>query len=127
MDRFVSALSRRDLGKLLSCFSRTAPWILVTTEHDDSPVRHGRRKTNTFSYNELSRGMRAGGDFAEFFFDEDDPFVHFVEATQGRPWRDVDGVTFVPPTKLPLNPPVFVRWRIELGRYVIDEIGTPIS
>lgn len=127
MDTFTGALANRNLTALLSCFSRTSHWTLVTTELDADPLRHDKRKTDTFSYKHLSKTVRPGGEFAEFFFDGDDPFVHFVETTRGKPWRAIDPLTFVPDSTVPLNPPAFVRWRLEGGRYVIDEIGTPMS
>jgi hypothetical protein len=122
MQRFVSALNRRDLPGLLRAFPKSGEWYQVaTTENADERLPRHR-----VTYATLKRGLEPDGDFIDFFFDGDDPFAMFVTETSARPWKHQANNKFVPPGAAHI-PAVYVRWRKENGVFVIDEIGSPRS
>ena len=54
----------------------------------------------------------------------DDSLLEVFEVTKFKPWARKSGNTFVPRD---YGPPVYVKWRKENGRFVIDQIGVPES
>lgn len=118
MDQFVRALADRDGDALLQCFSRKKGFLLTGTS--DTPHDSMR-----FSYVQLEKGLKPGGDFVGILFggEGDDNFRDYVEQTAGRAWRTKRPGVFIPPIEYSL--PVFVRWRKEGKRYVVEEIAFP--
>jgi hypothetical protein len=76
-------------------------------------------------YRDIVRKGHPNPEFLDFFFDGDDPFVQFVRRTKGKPWTKKEANTFVPPGGW--NPTVYVRWRVEGDRFVVDQIASPGS
>jgi hypothetical protein len=122
MGEFVMALRKREITKLLSFFSRTGTWSVLATG-DAVPPGNGPHK---MQYRDIVRNGHPTPEFLDFFFDGDDPFVMFVEKTRGKPWVRKNGNTFIPPGG-GWKPAVHVRWRLEGGRFVVDQIASPGS
>jgi hypothetical protein len=118
MAQFVRALQERNVESLLQCFSRKKSFFLTGT----SSTPHDKSR---FSYAQLETGMKPGGDFVGILFggEGDDNFRDYVKETGGRAWRSKPAGIFVPP--IDHNLTVFVRWRREGNRWVVEEIAFP--
>jgi hypothetical protein len=120
MGEFVMALKKREVTKLLSFFPRTGTWSVLATG-EAVPPGNGLHR---MQYRDIVRNGHPTAEFLDFFFDGDDPFVMFVEKTRGKRWARKDGNTFIPPGG-GWKPAVHVRWRLEGGRFVVDQIASP--
>jgi hypothetical protein len=125
MDTFLRALRDKDKDLLLSCFSRTHPFYLTSTE-ERSPKRAA------FTYRALERGLNPGGDFIGFMFGgdhADDSLAAFaVEGQAPLTWVATSPTRFVPATQAsPAGEKaiVSIKWTKHGGRFVVDEIATP--
>lgn len=118
MGFFVKALQDKNVDALLSCFSRKKGFLLTGTS--DTPHDSMR-----FSYAKLEQGLKPGGDFVGILFggEGDDNFRDYVAQTRGAAWQSKGPATFVPPADYSL--PVFVRWKKEGKRFVVEEIAFP--
>jgi hypothetical protein len=117
MAALVTAVHDRDVHRVLECFSRGRPWYLTTTGG-----KKPRRSRYTFV--QLGAGLKDGGNFRGVLLgdDPDDNLRDQIEQTGRRAWRAQSPTTFVPPDDT-VN--VFVKWRREGNRYVVEEIGFP--
>jgi hypothetical protein len=118
MAEFVRALHAKDAAAFLQCFSHKKGFLLTGTS--DKPHDSMR-----FSYPKLEQGLKPGGDFVGILFggEGDDNFRDYVEQSGGAAWRSKQPNVFVPPIEPSL--PVFVRWRKEGKRFVVEEIAFP--
>jgi hypothetical protein len=118
MAEFVRALHAQDAESFLQCFSRKKGFLLTGTS--DKPHDSMR-----FGYAKLEQGLKPGGDFVGILFggEGDDNFRDYVEQSGAAAWRSKQPTVFVPPIEPSL--PVFVRWRKEGGRFVVEEIAFP--
>jgi len=121
MDAFAKALSMRDVDAFLSHFSRRRAFTLLGTI--DEPYRAARIKYADLS-RELHSGDRSQGWYAEFMGDEDESFALSVASAEHRPWKRVGKHKFVLPDD-DANSRMFVVWRKEGPRWVIDTIAIP--
>jgi hypothetical protein len=118
MAALVRAIHDRNVPRVLACFSRTKPWYVTTT---------GGKKAlrSRYTFAQLETGLKDGGDFRGVLLgdDPDDNLRDQIEETGRRPWRARGPATFVPPDDDTVN--VFVKWRTEGNRYVVEEIAFP--
>jgi hypothetical protein len=121
MADFVTALKRREIAKLLSYFPREGTWSVLATG-EAVPAGNAPHK---MKYRDIVRKGHPSPEFLDFFFDGDDPFVQFVQRTKGKPWTKREANTFIPPGGW--KPTVYVRWRVEGDRFVVDQIASPGS
>lgn len=119
MGRFLAALRNRDVEEFLSLFSRKKAWHYIGTL--TRPVQVER-----VTYSQLERDLRRKSGWYEALIDAgpDDCFRNHVVASEGRPWVLKGKMTFVPPDA-GNDMSVFVRWRKEGERWVVDAIAEP--
>jgi hypothetical protein len=120
MQRFLNAVLEKDATALVMHFPAAGTWALSVT------AEGGGRRATHFTSKQLKVGLREGGDFRDVIFgdDGDDSLRSIVLMTKGTRWRMSDAYTFVPPSEA-ADPPIFVKWRLDDGRPVIQEIGFP--
>ena len=118
MNDFVLGLRARDVEKLIALFPKDRPLKLASTITE----------TATFSYEEAAAGMRARDrkdGLYSLLVDASDPtFMQYV--LDGVEWTWVGATRFVPDGG-DRKTPVYVTWRKEKGRWVIDTIGFPMA
>jgi hypothetical protein len=125
MATFLAALRTKDSSLLLSCFSHKRTFYLVTSG-TESATR------SAFKYEQLSKGLRPGGDFRGFLFGDDDADDSLANMVwdEGKPlqWLPDSNTTFVPASHRPTpgEAPLFaVSWAREGPGFVVREIRTP--
>jgi hypothetical protein len=130
MNAFVAALEDYAREELAGFFPREGAWTWVlTTHHEGRDDRTGRWR---FETRDLAAAMDYPGPLCETFSQGGDAITMGTlmytvtesrdeEGVAGR-WRHAGGTRFVPPDASPRSP-VFVQWRREAGRWVVDAIG----
>ncbi len=118
MRRFVVALEKTDAELFLSLFSRVRPF------YANNPLNEYRARV---TYAELERDIRGKqGMYFDYLERGDggayDAFVDHVTTTGAVMWRRVEGNKYVPPDGAAASH-AYVKWRMEDGRWVIDEIS----
>jgi hypothetical protein len=118
MNDFVLGLRARDVERLIALFPKDRPLKLASTVTE----------TATFTYEEAAAGMRARDrkdGLYSLLVDASDPtFMQYV--LDGVEWTWVGATRFVPDGG-DRKTPVYVTWRKEKGRWVIDTIGFPMA
>lgn len=127
MAGFTRAMKAKDVTSLLKFFPRKGTWSWAPTR--DPALNYGDLKPFEpvkHTYAELKAGLRKGGPFYEQIFEIEDSLHTVFTITKFEPWKVKPATesTFVPPG---YGPPVYVRWRKEGARFVVDQIGTPES
>jgi hypothetical protein len=121
MAKFVEALKNKDTDTFLTLFSQSTPWQYISTITDTPEV-------SIVKYAELARDLKLKDQsgWHEILFDAsgDDCFRKYVMLDNGAPWKRINDVTFSPPGSDP-NSRVYVKWRKEEGKWVIDTIAEP--
>ena len=116
MAAFVTAVRARDRPQLAGFFPTTGKLVVVNTL--EKPFERA-----AIAADRLARQLRPGGDLDDLLFG-DDGFRDYVTRDHRQRWRP-RGTTFVPPYAT--GPPVWLKWRREGERWVIDEIALPSS
>ena len=116
MARLAAAVAAKDPAGVLACFSKKRPIWFITDSVDNKTSKL------RFTYEAIEKGMKPGGDFRYYFFDDDSEFEQGIEDSQR--WPQARSGLFVPPgyEKDPKTAPTGVRWRKEDGAYVIDAL-----
>lgn len=122
MANLLDALVRIDVQTFLKYFSRIKPFRYQFTL---AKPWH----TTVVSYSELkkdfvSKNTESGMYSALFDCGGDDVFRKYADATRGEEWTRIGKSKFVHPHE-GLSKRVFVIWRKEQGRWVVDAIGDP--
>lgn len=120
MAAWVQALRDNDTAAFLGFFSETKPWRYLST-------LPGEKHADVVSFQQLKSDLAKKRGWFEVLFDAggDDVFRDHVLNDGGRPWcRWLLG--FSPPDS-DSRDDVFVRWRNEDGKWVIDVIAEPSS
>jgi hypothetical protein len=122
MRRFVDALLAKDTEALATLFPREGRWTYLGTL-TDPPL------SSTHSGAELARDLAARrGLYGSLIEDADlDTFRDHAARTQGRDWVRVGETRYAPPDMAGAEPRVFVAWRREAGRWVVDAIAEPAA
>lgn len=122
MRRFVSALVARDMDALARLFPREGHWTYLGTLNDP-PL------SSTHTGTELARDLAARrGLYGSLIEDADlDTFRDHAARTQGRDWVQVGEHRYAPPDMGGAEPRVFIAWRREAGRWVVDAIAEPAA
>jgi hypothetical protein len=118
MVAFVQGLRARDVERVVAWFPRERPLKI-------SSVIVGR---TSIPYEKAVAEMRArdreDGLYSVLVDASDPTFIQYV--LDGVEWTWVGGTRFVP-NGYDQKSPVYVTWRKEKGRWVIDTIGFPIA
>jgi len=123
MRRFINAFRRTDEAAFIAAFSRTKP------SYHLNPINIGSRQAyrTAVSYKQLDDDLkRKRGWYWSYLErgqdgDMDALIDHFPN---GNAWIRVPGNRFVPPGE-EVDSMVSVKWRMEVGRWVVDEISYP--
>jgi hypothetical protein len=122
MAGFIDALSRKDVPAFLEFFSRNKPFRFIGTIQP-------KRQVDLVRFDALARELNARDvdrGWYSVLFDggPDDSLALTIEDPARRPWRRVKGQKFVPPDDDD-DSTLFITWRKENGRWVVDAIGYP--
>lgn len=122
MRGFMSALVQKDVERFLVYFSRSKPFRYIGTIEV-------KQRVQLVDYEDLSRALRARDvdrGWYSILFDggPDDSFAQTVADPERRAWRRVDERKFVPPGD-DADSTLFVIWRKERDRWVVDAIAYP--
>lgn len=122
MRRFVDALIAKDTAALADLFPREGRWTYLGTL-TDPPL------SSTHTGAELARDLAARrGLYGSLIEDADlDTFRDHAVRTQGRAWVPAGETRYAPPDMAGAAPRVFVAWRREAGRWVVDAIAEPAA
>jgi hypothetical protein len=121
MDRFVAALKASDTQAFATLFPRHGLWTFQSSIGEASD-------RSLHSLADLRRDLTARNGLYESFFEGDGDSVRdFVETTGGRAWQRTSGPQFSPPDLSDLRDLMFVRWRREDGRWVVDTVAAPFA
>ncbi len=121
MAGLLKALEDRDVDAFLRFFSQRKPWEFLGTIGDPSEV-------DEVKFDNLAKDLRSKAGWYETLFDGGnfDCFRDHVSQTGGRKWTRVSEWKYVPPDGYG-GGKVFVSWRREGDRWVVDKIGEPGS
>lgn len=122
MQKFVIALRDKDIEGFADLFPRQSRWTYIGTITD--PVQ-----TSEYSHGALLNDLRQQTGLYESLYDADgdDTFRDYVMMTDGKPWIRSGENRFSPPGLPDMATSVFVRWRREGQRWVVDAIAEPAS
>lgn len=122
MARFVDALEARDLSAFAALFPREGSWTYLSTLTESGP-------RISQSGESVKRDLHTReGLYHVFFSDADlDTFRDWVMMTGGRDWVRTGSHRFSPPGLGSLAQKVFVGWRREDGRWVVDVVAEPAA
>jgi len=110
---------------LAGWFPRRGDWTWVVTRY---PLGHapGHAGLRRFAAAQTLSALEPGGPSCDSFGAEGSmvlgALVTYTQDELGSTWRQVGATRFVPPGDPP-DSPVFVQWRREDGRWVIDAYG----
>jgi hypothetical protein len=118
MDRFVVSLRSRDTKSFLGAFSLDKVWYDVNT-------LEGNQAKVSVTYKKLKRDLDSKTGFYTTIFDAegDDCLRDYTMSPYDSPWKMTGPNTFSPPNADEKS--VWVRWRTEKGRWVVDAIAQP--
>lgn len=121
MAAFLHALRDKDIGGLPDFFPSEGDWIYLGTITD--PPR-----SSTVDRQQLSADFlaREGWYVVLVDADGDDCFCDYADITEGEPWVRLDDTAFEPPGDIG-GGLVYVRWRLQGRRWVIDALAEPTS
>lgn len=126
MQGFLAAVRAGDSTAFLGSFSSERPWRYVLNADVATPdTVHSSRTVAEVSPARLRHDLATGGEYHSYFLDAGNRGLGSIGfyAEQGAEWRR-EGSRFIPwQDGEPANPSVWVAWRQEGGRWVIDEIA----
>lgn len=122
MAGLLGALAQKDVERFLGYFSHSKRFRYIGTIEV-------KRRVMLVDYEDLARGLRARDvdqGWYSILFDggPDDSLAQTVADPEARAWRRVGEYKFVPPEDEP-DSTLFVIWRKERDRWVVDAIGYP--
>jgi hypothetical protein len=122
MALFVASLRAKDTDRFLLLFSRKKPFRMRNT-------LQGPSSTASISYKilakELTRKSQDEGLYSVLFdAGPDDSFRQYVDNAPDAAWRWIGGTRFVPSYE-DASSKVYVTWRKEGKRWVVDTIAAP--
>ncbi|NNF16851.1 MAG: hypothetical protein HKN70_08880 [Gammaproteobacteria bacterium] len=122
MNRFVDVLREKNVDALAAFFPDEGVWTLRSTM--DAPDMSSQHTAT-----EVSNAMKTKRGVFDALIDSDgDTLRDIVLDSQGRsPWKQVQPGLFVPPDSQDDSLDIYVKWRREAGRWVIDVIGVPFA
>lgn len=122
MNGFVKALQNQDLKRFVSYFPEQGNWRYIGTIVEPLQMTESNRA-------ELEKDLAERSGWYEVFFDAqgDDTFRDYVLMTKGDAWRLSSLNRFSPPDLPDMWNRVYVQWRREANRWVIDAIAEPSS
>ncbi len=122
MQKFVKALHNKDINAFAALFSKNNNWNYVGTII--TPVL-----TSEHTYAALIVDLRQKTGLYESLFDSggDDTFRDYISMTDGKPWIRTGDHQFSPPDLPDIHESVYVKWRYEGQRWVVDVIAEPAS
>ena len=123
MDGFVAALRGDDPAALADYFPQRGEWTLLSTiggpearsQHTGAETRDALQ-TRTGLYDSLVESEGGG-----------DTLRDYAQMNGDRPWQATGPRQFVPQAVFDDPQRLYVRWRQERERWVIDAIGVPFS
>jgi len=122
MAGFIEALSQKDVPAFLEFFSRTKPLRFVRTIHPKQPTE--LVKYDVLKRELLARDINRGWYSVLFDGGPDDSLAMTVDDPNKRPWKRVANQKFVPPDD-DNDSILFIVWRNENGKWVVEVIGYP--
>ncbi len=122
MAGLIGALVRKDIPAFLQFFSRSRSFRFVGTIQP-------RRPSDLVKYDDFARELLArdtSRGWYSIIFDggPDDSLALMVDGSSTRAWKRVTAQKFVPPDD-DEDSTLFVTWRKEGGRWVVESIGYP--
>ncbi len=122
MNDFVGALRKKDLAALSAFFPENGVWTLQGT-------MGGPEMSSQHSGVEVREAMRTERGVYDALIDsEGDTLRDLVMEGPGTvPWTQLKPGFFVPRESSGEPISLYIRWRQELGRWVIDVIGVPFA
>lgn len=126
MSAFLDAIRASDVRAFATFFSNSAPWRYVLNY---SGIEGDSREVSVVTPAQLRRDLATRGQYYSYFMNPQNQGVGSVGyyVALGGSWQLAAGNKFVPPGGDPTGDAAssltWVRWRLENGRWVIDEIG----
>jgi hypothetical protein len=118
MTAFSGALRARDTQGFLNAFSQTQTWNALNTKSDGSPPAR-------VSYERLAQALDSEGELRESLFGEKETSLRsYVSGVHETPWAAQSEFQFVPPGAS--RGLVWIAWRHEDERWVVDTIAWPL-
>jgi hypothetical protein len=120
---FARAIDERDVDSFLSYISKKKGFRYVGT------IQHPH-KVDQVAYKVVARDLQNRDDtqgwYSVLMSNEDESLALSVAGAAGRPWKKAGKLKFVLPDD-DLDSTLYVTWRKEESRWVIDSIGIPAS
>jgi hypothetical protein len=118
MDAFTRALRASDIERILQAFSQFTPWNALDT-------RSEMQSTSRVSYEKLSEALKSDGQLHDSFLgDRDTSLRCYVTGKHDKDWEPLNPYQFAPPGVAQGS--VWIAWRQEAGRWVVDTLAWPM-
>jgi hypothetical protein len=118
MESFTRALRDSDTDRILQSFSQFTPWNALNTKSE-------MQSTSRVSYEKLSEALKSAGELHDSFLgDRDTSLRSYVTGKHNQDWDAVSPYQFAPPGVAQGS--VWIAWRQEGGRWVVDTLAWPM-
>jgi hypothetical protein len=118
MESFVRALRDSDNDRILQAFSQFTVWNALNTKSE-------MQSTSRVSYEKLSEALKSEGELHDSFLgDRDTSLRSYVTGKHNQDWEALNPYQFAPPGVAQGS--VWIAWRQEGGRWVVDTLAWPM-